>query len=356
MVDYLGAFLLVAGTVPMLLAFSWAGTTYSWTSIQIIGLLAVSIAVLIIAAIVESRVPEPIISPSLFKNNSFAVSVIATFLASAGLFGAIMYLPLFIQGVGRQSATASGAILTPLMLGFVGSSIVGGYLISRTGRYKLIAIVSFAVGLYLLSRMTPSTTSIVIIRNMVITGLGIGATMGLFTIVVQNAFPFSKLGEVTAGLQFFRSIGGTIGVAILGTVMTNQFNRGFDTNLPQPVRQLVPPGQLDQFRNLQVLLSPEVTDRVHLAFMALGAQGQVLFDQLVFAIRQSLATAITDLFMVSAVAMVLALLATVFLKEIPLRKTHHDTIIIATSEAMPGEFVDQSQRQYPLGQPGQPAD
>jgi EmrB/QacA subfamily drug resistance transporter len=212
-VDYLGAFLLMAGTIPMLLAFSWAGTSYPWFSIQVIGLLAVSIVVLTIAAIVESQVPEPIISPSLFKNNSFAVSVIATFLASAGLFGAIMYLPRFIEGVGGQSASKSGAILTPLMLGFVGSSIVGGYLISRTGRYRLIVIVSFAVaavGLYLLSRMNPSTSS------MVITGLGIGAKMGLFTIVVQNAFPFSKLGEVTAGLQFFRSVGGTIGLRFSG--------------------------------------------------------------------------------------------------------------------------------------------
>ena len=138
--------------------------------------------------------------------------------------------------------------------------------------------------------------------------------------------------------------------------MTNQFNRAFDANLPQSIRHVVPPGQLVQLRNPQVLLSPDVTARVHQTFMALGAQGATLFDQVVFTLRQSLSTAITDLFMISAVAMILAMLATFCLTEISLRKTHHDIVIMTTYEAIPGEFVDQSERRYPLGQRGQPAD
>src|SRR5437763_17122846 len=142
------------------------------------------------------------------------------------MFGAILYLPLFVQGVMGNSATNSGVVLTPMMLGFMFSSLVGGQILSRTGRYKILAMFGFivaAVGMFLLSRMTATTGEGEVVRNMVITGLGIGVMMSLFTIVVQNAFPFRQLGEVTAGITFFRSIGSTMGVAVMGAIMTNTF-------------------------------------------------------------------------------------------------------------------------------------
>src|SRR5690606_9328426 len=239
-IDYVGATLLVLGTVPLLLAFTWGGETYPWGSVQIIGMLAFATVALVAAFIWESRVEEPIISPGLFKNSVFTVSVLASFLASAGMFGAVMYLPLFIQGVVGNSATNSGVVLTPMMLGFIASSIVGGQLLSRTGKYKVLSIVSFAVGAvgaFLLSQMDASVSNGVVVRNMVIIGLGIGVSMSLFTIITQNAFPIQKLGEVTASLQFFRSIGGTIGVAVLGTVMPNRYNAVFASNLPAQLRE-----------------------------------------------------------------------------------------------------------------------
>ncbi|ACZ39562.1 MDR family MFS transporter [Sphaerobacter thermophilus] len=338
-IDYVGATLLVLGTVPLLLAFTWGGETYPWGSVQIIGMLAFATVALVAAFIWESRVEEPIISPGLFKNSVFTVSVLASFLASAGMFGAVMYLPLFIQGVVGNSATNSGVVLTPMMLGFIASSIVGGQLLSRTGKYKVLSIVSFAVGAvgaFLLSQMDTSVSNGVVVRNMVIIGLGIGVSMSLFTIITQNAFPIQKLGEVTASLQFFRSIGGTIGVAVLGTVMTNRYNAVFASNIPAQVREQLTPEQLAALQNPQGLMAPETAGMIQQMFAQFGAQGQEIFAQVMLAIRESLATAITDLFVVTTIALVLATVSCFFLKEIPLRKTNR---VEASAEAAQPEEV-----------------
>ncbi len=341
-IDYLGSAALLAATVPLLLALSWGGTEYPWLSPPIVGLVAFSVVMAVAFWLIEQRASEPIISPGLFSNRIFNVSVIASFLVSAGMFGAIMYLPLFVQGVMGQSATGSGAVLTPMMLGFIVSSILGGQVMSRTGRYKLLALGAFlvaAVGMLLLSQMDVDTTNATVVRNMAITGLGMGVMMSLFTIVVQNAFPFTQLGQVTASLQFFRSIGGTIGIALLGTVMSNHFQTAMNANLPEPLKQAVPPDRLVALQNPQVLLAPQATEQIQQTFAALGPQGQALFEQLMLAIRESLAVAITQLFFISALAMVLAFVATLFLEEIPLRRGHHTTPV---AEAVEDELTEVS--------------
>ncbi len=144
-IDYAGAAALVAFSVPLLLAFSWAGSQYDWNSWQIILLFVISAVMLGVFILIELRAVEPIISPRLFKNSIFLVSTIAMFMVGAGMFGAILYLPLFVQAVTGNSATNSGVVLTPMMLGFMFSSIVGGQILSRTGRYKILAIIGFAV-------------------------------------------------------------------------------------------------------------------------------------------------------------------------------------------------------------------
>ncbi|MGH2458507.1 MAG: MDR family MFS transporter, partial [Chloroflexota bacterium] len=329
-IDYLGSATLVAATVPMLLAFSWAGSQYAWGSLPILGMFAFSFLAYAAFFLIESRVAEPIIQPDLFRNGIFSVSVVATFLVSVGMYGAIMYLPLFVQGVLGESATDSGAVLTPMMLGFMASSVVGGWIMARTGRYKALALGGFAVaavGMFLLSRLGADATAGLVIRDMVVAGLGIGISMSLFTIVVQNAFPFRQLGQVTASLQFFRSIGGTIGVAVLGTVMTNGFQGAFATNLPAALKQALPPDKLAALQNPQVLLSPEATAQIQQGFSALGPRGPAMFEQLIAAVQASLATAITNLFLVSALTMATALVACLFLREIPLRKSFDEDLV-----------------------------
>ncbi len=324
-IDYLGVVTLVAGTVPLLLAFSWAGTQYAWGSWQIISLFSFSVVMLITFFLVEMRATEPIISPQLFKNSIFTVSTIAMFLVSAGMFGAILYLPLFVQGVLGNTATDSGLVLTPLMLGFMFSSIVGGQLLSRTGRYKILAMIGFtiaAIGMFMLSRMTPNTSQGEVVRNMLVTGLGIGVMMSLFTIVVQNAFPYRQLGEVTASLTFFRSIGSTMGVAVMGTIMTNEFQNALQTNIPAILKRLIPADRLAQLENPQLLLAPDVVAKIQHSFAALGPQGLIIFKQLIEAIQKSLSTAITDVFFLGFILMVLGFISVLFLREIPLRKSH----------------------------------
>ncbi len=336
-IDYAGTATMVAGTIPLLLAFSFAGSEYAWGSAQIIGLLIVAVVMLSIFSFIETRASEPIISPSLFKNRVFTVSMIATFLTSVGMYGAISYLPLFVQGVMGNSATNAGAVLTPMMIGFIISSIIGGQILGHTGHYKALALGGFIVGafgMFLFSRMGVATTNGTLVRNMLVTGLGIGISMSLFTIVVQNAFPARQLGEVTAGLTFFRSIGGTIGVALLGSVMTNRFQSAFGANLPEELRQRLPADQLAALRNPQVLLSPAATARIHETFAAFGAQSDTLFNQFMLAIRQSLSSAVTTLFAAAMMAMILAFIACLFLREIPLRKSNTDHATNVTAEAI----------------------
>jgi EmrB/QacA subfamily drug resistance transporter len=320
-IDYAGVAALVAFAVPLLLAFSWAGTQYAWNSWQVIGLFIFSAVMLVIFTLIEMRAVEPIISPRLFKNSIFTISTIAMFLLSAGMFGAILYLPLFVQAVSGNTATNSGIVLTPMMLGFMFSSVVGGQILSRTGRYKLLAMFGFAaasVGMFLLSRMNATIPEGLISLNMIVTGLGIGVMMSLFTIVVQNAFPFRQLGEVTAGLTFFRSIGSTIGVAVMGTIMINDFQSALQSNLPHTLAKLVPPS----LQNPQVLLDPSVLTGLQHMFAARGPLGLALFQQFFEAVKVSLATGIDSVFFLGFIVMVLGLFSVLFLREIPLRKSN----------------------------------
>jgi MFS family permease len=220
-------------------------------------------------------------------------------------------------------------VLTPMMLSFIVSSIIGGQLIARTGRYKPLALTGLAIasaGMLLLSRMNTQTTEAVVVRNMVITGLGMGGMMSIFTIVVQNAFPFRMLGQVTASLQFFRSIGGTIGVAVLGTVMSTTFRHHLQRTLPPELAQVMPLERLAQIQNPQALLLPEATQRLQQSFATLGPQGQALFTQVLQALRLSLDMAITQVFTVGTVALVLAWGIVLLLPEVPLRRSHKEPV------------------------------
>jgi EmrB/QacA subfamily drug resistance transporter len=321
-IDYLGSAALVAWSVPLLLALTWGGNQYDWGSWQIIGLFAVAAVMLVAFLIIELRAAEPIISPRLLTNRIFSVSVVTMFLLSAGMFGAILYLPYFVQYVMGQTATNSGVVLTPMMLGFMISSIVGGQLLSRTGRYKILALVGFVVaaaGMFLLSRMGVTATNGELIRNMIITGLGIGVMISLFTIVVQNAFPFRQLGEVTATLSFFRQMGGTIGLAVLGSIFANIFTSDLQANMPAPLKPFLSASQLA--KNIGQTQGGG-TGNLQAQFAKLGPQGLALYNQLIEAVKTSFASAVSLLFVIGAATMAVAFVLTFFLPEVPLRKTH----------------------------------
>jgi len=326
-IDYLGAALLVAAAVPLLLAFSWAGSQYPWASVQTIGLFAFSVAMWAAFIFQERRAAEPVLSPALFKNDIFVVSVIAVTLQSAAMFGAIMFLPLFVQGVQGETATNSGIILMPMMLGAIVASIGGGQLLSRTGKYKGVVIAGFVavvVGTYMLSRMGVDVSRLTLTRDMVVLGLGLGVGMSAFTVIVQNQFPTHRLGEVTAGLQFFRSLGATVGLAVFGTILNSTFNSSLAANMPPELAQLGGAGgaAVGKLDNPQVLLSATARDQLAAVFGKMGPQGAGLLEKFMDAVRHSLQASISDLFFLATIIGVVGLAVVFFLKEDPLRRTH----------------------------------
>lgn len=270
-IDYLGSAALTIGLVSLLLGLVWGGNQYAWGSWQIFALFTLAAGSLIAFGFIEKFVRVPILPLSMFKNSIFSVSMIIIFLTGFGMFGAIFYVPLFAQLVLGMSATSSGTILTPLMLGIVGSSILTGQVISRTGKYKWLAVFGLAlatVAIFILSKMDVSTSQGSLIMRMIAIGVGLGITFPIFTLAVQNAFDHSKMGVATASTQLFRSVGGTVGTAVLGGVLNSRLNT--------------------------------------------------------FAVKtkEAFSSSITEVFFIASILMGLAFLTSFFLKEIPLRKTH----------------------------------
>lgn len=326
-IDYSGVVLLILGVVPMMLALSWGGVEYEWGSLQIIGMFVFSAVALAIFIWVEYRSKEPIIPLSIFKDRIVAVSSVMIFLTAGGMFGSIVFIPLFFQGVLGASATSSGNYVTPMMLGVVFGSAISGQVLSRAGgHYRIqgaigLAIMSF--GMWLLSQMTIDTTNGTAVRNMVITGFGLGITMPLYMLAVQNAVPYTILGTATSTTAFFRSIGGSVGLAVFGSVMNNRFAAELSTKLPPDFTKLVPPQQLDTLmHNPQALMSPEAQSQLQGIIGQMGDQGVALLQQVMQALRESLALSISHVFLYSFVAMVLAFIINFFIKEIPLRSHH----------------------------------
>lgn len=341
-IDYIGAALLVLGTVPLLLGFTWAGTQYDWSSPQIIGLFAWSLLTLTGFIFYEARLErlggQPIIEPGLFKNSIFSVSTIISVIFGMALFGSIFFIPLFVQGVVGTSATSSGLILTPLMLTSIVGSVVSGQLVSRLGKYKWIGIFGMVVsvaGTVLLVRLNVNSSNNDVLLAMLVLGVGMGFGMALYNLIVQNALP-QKIGQATSAMVFFRQIGGTIGLAAMGSVMTSAYLPAFKNALSAAVKQFVPATTLAVFNNPQILLSPDALTKMQAGAAARGPQALALFHQIIEAVKIGLAQGIHNVFVLSLGLMIVGLVTVLFLKEIPLkggRTTKENTLESVEEEA-----------------------
>ena len=223
-IDYVGTLLLSAAVTALVLVASLGGTTYAWSSVPIAILGASGVALLVVWALVERRAREPVLPLHLFANRVFSATSAIGFVVGFGLFGAVTFMPVFLQVAKGADPTLSGLQLLPLMAGLLLTSIVSGVVISRSGRYKVFPIVGSAVmtlGMYLLATVHATTSDGVMYLYMVILGLGLGAVMQVLVIAVQNAVPYEELGVATAGATFFRSIGGSFGAAIFGAIFAN---------------------------------------------------------------------------------------------------------------------------------------
>lgn len=324
--DWQGSLALVAGLVPLLLAFTWAGNEYNWNSIPILSLFGAALFFLSLFVWIERRVAEPIIAPDLFKSQIFTTTSIVALLVSMAMFGTVIFLPLFVQGVLGKTAQQSGQILMPLMLSFIIGSVIGGQLISRTGKYKVQAMVgtlSIVAGTYLMTRMGPETSTMTVVVNNILLGLGIGVVLPLLNVAVQNAFPYRMMGMVSAAQQFVRSLGGIIVAPVLGTVMVSIFSKQLALLMPTQLQTIIhslPPAQQETLLNPQGLINAETQTAIQSSFTHLGDNGTVLYHQFITAVHQALTAGTIRLFAVSTIFAVLAFLATFALKELDLQQ------------------------------------
>ncbi|SHF56848.1 MDR family MFS transporter [Streptoalloteichus hindustanus] len=223
-VDYAGIGLVAVGSSALVLATSWGGSQYAWGSLVIIGLFVGGVVALALFCWAETRAAEPMLPMRLFRNPVFSVCSLLSFIVGFAMLGAMVFLPSFLQYVEGVSATVAGLRTLPLVLGLMVSSIVSGNVIGKTGRYRVFPIVGSlvtALGLYLLSLMGPDTGVWLSSLYMVVLGVGLGLSMQVLTIAVQNTVDYADLGTATSGVTFFRTLGGAFGTAVFGTIYTN---------------------------------------------------------------------------------------------------------------------------------------
>jgi EmrB/QacA subfamily drug resistance transporter len=236
--DLEGAALLAVGAGALTLGLTWGGTQYLWGSAPIVGLFVAGALALVLFALQERRAPEPLIPPRLFSSGIFNASAAMSFLVAFAMFGAIVYLPLFLQVVHGVTPTSSGLRLLPLMAGLLTASILSGRSISKLGRYRPFPIAGTAlmsVGMWLLSRTGVHTSYLSLSLAMVVLGIGMGMVMPVLVLAVQNAVDRRDLGTATSSTTFFRSIGGSFGVAIFGTIFSNRLAYWLPRELPRSV-------------------------------------------------------------------------------------------------------------------------
>lgn len=313
-IDIWGVSTLVAWVVPLLLALTWIPIS-GVTSPQV--LIAAACALVAFGAFIvaEKRAKEPIIPMDLFRNRIIRVSCITLLIVGVAMFGSILFLPLLLQGALSMSASKAGSLMTPMMLGMTALSVVSGQIISRIGKYKGVAFagLSFlALGLYLLTTVS-GDSELLVISKLFVVGGGLGLLMPVYTLAVQNAVPHAMVGVATSTTQFFRSIGGTLGAALFGSIMLDRYHDLFIAKLPDNI----PVQAATAFMN-PLRLTESGQDMTLMASIPESVKG-ALFAQMQSALVQSIDT----IFFVGMALIVVALLANLFLEDIPLRK-HFD--------------------------------
>jgi EmrB/QacA subfamily drug resistance transporter len=317
-IDYLGTILLAAAATSLVLLTTLGGTTYRWASPQVITMAVAGVVLLVAFVLVERRAAEPVLPLRLFANRVFSVCSAVGFVVGFAMFGAITYLPQYMQVVRGASPTGSGLELLPLMAGLLLTSMLSGIMISRWGRYKIFPIVGTALmtaGMYLLSLLGVATGTLASSVYMFVLGVGIGAVMQVLVIAVQNVVHYSDLGVATSGVTFFRSIGGSFGTAVFGAIFASQLSG----NLARYLAGTPIPAGFNASAGASPAVLAKLPPAVH--------------DGYVHAFAASLHTVFLVAVPISAVAFALTWL----LKEVPLRKAASvpDPAQVVAPTAMP---------------------
>ncbi|GIO30681.1 MULTISPECIES: MDR family MFS transporter [Paenibacillus] len=324
-IDYFGSLFLTLTIVPLLLGFSWAGTKYDWGSWQILSLFGAAAVFLVIFVLVERVVKSPVLPLSLFRNDIVTISNVIGFIMNAGMMGALIYLPFFVQGVEGISPTYSGYVTMPMSISMVIVSTVIGRMITKTGKYKRFALTGIPimiVGMLIMAVMNSVWLAVV---AMIVFGLGLGIGMPVFSLTVQNAVRPDQLGVATASSQLFRNLGGTIGIAVMGTIMTtsltahvkDEMAAGHGVNMQQIKPEVAQ--KLAAFQNPEMLLDQP---KLHQLQETLPKEVQPLLTQMIDMLKHALSASLTTVFLSGAAFVAVALILLFFLREIPLRTSN----------------------------------
>ena len=312
--DYPGMATLALAVVSILVGLSWG----HGVSAPAVGLLVFGVAMAVVFVAIEAKSAYPIMPLEIYRHPTVAVSAVVVLLTGLGLYGGILFTPLFFQEVLDTSAAGSGSVLIPMVFGVVIGAVLSGQLIARTGgRYRAQGIVStglLAAGMYLLSTMNEDTSLTRGMSYVFVAAIGAGGTMSTFRLAVQNSVPFRLVGTATAALQFFRLVSGTVGLAVLGAVLTRSLATRLDATLPESVKAALPPGRLDAIKNdPQALVDPVAADTLKAGLTEALPDGAGMAGTLLAALNSALAGAVGDVFAVSAVVVLLSVIAAVFL-------------------------------------------
>ncbi len=303
--DYLGMATLTTLLIAVLLIITWGGSTYTWNSIEIIGLAALSVLSFLGFIEAEIRAEDPVLPLGLFRNRVFSLCAVGLFIVGIGLYAVLTFLPLFMQAVIGVSATNSGATLIPGFLGLVATSIASGFLVKRTG-YKVWMIIGppiAALGLYMLSTLTVGSSQVNAYLYTFIFGLGLGMIQANYTVAAQNVLGKKDIGVGTAMTRLFQNMGMTVGVTVLGSVINQQMVTQLATNLPAGSAAMLPSTNINDLGGL--LLNP----------MASAQIPTTVLD----AIRLSLSNSLTYMFLVAAGIVLIALIIGVIIKSVPMK-------------------------------------
>jgi Major Facilitator Superfamily len=287
-IDYAGIALLAGAATCVVLVTSFAGSVWPWDSAQVIAGIVGFIVFVVGFILVEQRVREPVMPLRLFRNRVFSASSVIGFVVGFAMFGAITFLPLYMQRVQGVSATESGLRLLPMMGGLLLTSLASGQIISRTGRYKLFPILGcgcFTVGLFLLSRMDKHTGVAASSLYMFVLGVGLGMVTQVLVLAVQNAVEYRDLGTATSAATFFRTIGSCIGVAVFGTVFTTQLAKHLAIGVPPAATGKCSPAVLSSSSGVLAQCPAEVQEwftgayatAIHVVFLSAVPVGIVAF-------------------------------------------------------------------------------
>jgi EmrB/QacA subfamily drug resistance transporter len=338
-IDFVGALTITVGTICLLLGLTEGSGVYGWTSPLVLGLFMVTVVMVILFCYVETRVQDPILPFDMFRSQTFSAGAVLSLLLGMVLFGIVVYLPLFLQAVQGKSPTSSGALMTPLTFTIAVLSLVTGNFVAKLGRYQIFAIIGaivLAVGGFLLTLLTPATTSFELTLTVFLIGIGLGALLPLINVAAQNALPRQRLGVGTSAVTFLRSMGSTVATAVLGTIVNIVSSAEIDNHIPVSAHQfsasflkaatdkqvltnvsyrqkIVQQGIAETVRANPVPAGPQHGS----AIAALTQQTTVLLNHLFEVVRQAVASGIHDAFVCVFCICLLVLIVTLFLKDIP---------------------------------------